>query len=191
MQLSTWSQRGAIKIGTIFTLIILAAGGTYVLKQATSNPGDKTLEENQSDPEKALVYYLRTAYKYVHNEDGGTIADVERTVTKDDWKWFNENDSKIFASMDAVNSRAVLGADQNAILSRAVALRSLYDMGPDRPDNIILKKNIGPTSANFTVRKQGMTPESYTDYEVVVVKEEKFWKVKDFAGARTRISETQ
>lgn len=186
-------QRGASKIGTIASLAILFFGGLYVFNNAPKSPEEQLQKENQSDPEKALIYYLRTAYKYIHNEQpGGSITDVQRTVTKDDWQWFNDNDAKIFKQLDAVNSGSVLGADQKAAFSRIAVLHSLFDLGPDRPDDRIINRELGPERSVFTVRKiEGKTDDIYTDYKVEVVKEGKFWKVKDFGGARTRLDKMQ
>ena len=181
-------QRGGGKIGTIFSLIVIAGLAFYVFNPRESSD-EKQLKEKQETPEKALKYYLITAYKYNHNENpGGSLSDVQIAVTKDDWEWFNDNAQTIFSKEDMLDSAAVLGAEQNASRSRRIAMKTIFSRGPDHPGNEIMNRNLGPDKCVFTVRKKGETHEEYEDYKVEVVKEGKSWKVKDFAGGRNRIS---
>ncbi|MBN1868486.1 hypothetical protein JW916_14485 [Candidatus Sumerlaeota bacterium] len=179
--------------------VVVIAGVWFLFSSPSKTPDAQVQRDRQADPEKACVYYLETAYKFIHNEVGGNFDDVERAVTKEDWQWYMNNYDRIFKEGDSFNVSGATDPNVMAKVARRAVLEQVLESGPNRPDNQIVDRRIGDNNAVLTVRVPldvtGMidagieVPEedTYVDREVEVIKEGKFWKVRGFAGGRARI----
>ena len=179
------SSGAGAKASAIVFLACLLAGGYYVFTKAASGP-EAARSAALMAPESALKLYLRTAYKFMHEEGGVTLKDVEPCVTKEDWDWYNTNYGHIFG--DALRLKSAANPTEVKALGRIMAMRELLEYGPNREDCPIVNRQIGLDKCVFTLRKHLNDAGDYRDMDVALVKKGKYWKVEDFAGGRSFLS---
>jgi hypothetical protein len=180
-------QRGRVSVVTILLVLVLIGGVLYGIKNQPMAPGAKARSQNQKDPEKALKFYMATVAKFTLMQEGGSFQNVEMVVTKDDWNWFQQNYEAIFKAADFANISTGANPTEVDALAKRKVLTELIDIGPNREGSEIVSREIGPDKATFVVKKV-ITPTQSIDQKVEMVKEGKYWKMKDFGGGRQALS---
>ncbi len=175
-------------LNIIFWIMVLILAGVFISKKESNAPEAVKAREQasqQETPEGALALYLQVAYKFMHNEPGGKFPDVQRSVTKDDWAWYQKNKNNI--DSDPLSLKSGIDPTVAGAATNILALHILLSVGPNRPDNKTIKTQDNSDHVIFTVRKEDGFG-GHDDFDVRVVKEDNLWKVSGFAGGRAAYS---
>ena len=175
--------------GIIWILIIIIGG--FILFNNFLNPPPNETQKQQMEPDSAMMLYLKTAYKFTQDpqQNGGTPEALSKCVLDEDWEWFENNYKKL--DVDLFDLKSGINPSDADYLARIKVLNRLVESGPHRDDSKIVNSTVIGDKATLTVNEFVHTGdgEGYrTDYEVVLIKKGKYWKVKDFAGGRQKIS---
>ncbi len=179
-------------IGNIVFFAFLIGVGVYFAIGMMA-PSDDPIYSQQLDPESAMIIYLDHADGFIHN--ASTAGNVEKTITKGDWDWLQDNHEQIFADRDAIGLGSA--ADPTVVQhgGRLAVLSLLLKGGPNRKDAQIIETKLnGESNAELIVREKdfyGDGDYDYTDYRVRLVKEGKYWKVKDYATGKQALEGTR
>lgn len=180
------SKRGRISAIGILIIVVVGFAGYYIFTHPPKPKmtDNKLEEENQQTADGAMDFYLRSAYRYLHNESEGQLTELQTAMPKEEWDWFEANYATIFKEGDMLKVGDVLGADQNVALSRFVVLKSLLHAAPCQTDVEKLNRDeSNPGSVVYTLRQpDGLG--GFEDFTVEVVNTGKYWKVKAFECAR-------
>lgn len=172
-------------IGNIIFFAVAIGVIVFVVFGMTDNSDDPIFSK-QGDPESALRVYIDHADGFVH--DQATAGDIQKCVTKDDWEWLQANHESIFQSQDFANLSGASDPSQMIHASRLIVLKGLVEQGPCRKDCEIQRTTLsGDSNAEAVVRqKEFFGDGSFVQYDhrIYLVKEGKYWKVKDFGGGR-------
>ncbi len=163
-------------------VLILGVAGVFVYKFMFATPTDP-LRKQQMDPEGGMRAYLATVYGFLTNTK--SFYDIEKVVPKEDYEWFQKNYSQYFH--DTYNLRTGIDPNEGDAVAKIGVMREIIESGPDREHCEIVSKNIMDNQAELVVRQTMDQDVGYADYKVRLVREGKFWKVKDFAGGKLRI----
>ena len=174
--------------GIIWLVIIIIGGYIFINSVINAPPGE--IEAQQMDPESAMMLYLKTAHKFSQDptQKGGTPGLLSKCVPKEDWDWFEKNYKNL--DVDMIDLKSGINPQDADYLARIRVLSGLVESGPHRDDSKIVNKRIEGDKAILTVNEFIHTGggEGYrTDFEVILVKKGKYWKVKDFAGGRNKL----
>jgi len=162
-------------LATVFFLVVLALV-IYGMSQELTEVQQVMLE-----PEPALHQYLGTVYHFLHNEKGVNFQNVADLVVNEDMDWFEKNVENL--AQDPFNIKGGIDPVDGAVAERIVAFRNVLNGGPTRPDAQIMDKKLGDSVSTFTVKQMDALG-GETIYEVKLVKDGRFWKVKDFGGGK-------
>jgi len=169
-------------VSTILTLVVvLGIAGAFGYKFLVAPPSDP-IKREQLTPEGALKVYLKTGYDFLH--DQATMYDMQKCITKEDYIWFQDNYNNLHE--DTFNLSTGIDPTEADAVARISVMRRLIVGGIGVPDCTISDVNISGGQADLGV---GYTVEGY-DYsglKVQLVKEGRYWKVKDFAGGRASV----
>jgi hypothetical protein len=169
---------GRKSLSWIVTIIVLAVCGALGYNLATRGPTDPTLKEHLT-PEGGLKSYAKIAYDFQTKELDFNL--VGKVITQDDWTWFQDNYKNLHE--DFLNLSGGLHPMEGDAVARISVMRRLFSYGPSRYDIEIMNSNVSGNRAEFTVR-QLVEYGAKMEMKVEVVKEGKYWKMKDFGGAR-------
>jgi hypothetical protein len=113
------------------------------------------------------------------------IDELLNVVTKDDKKWYFDNQSKIYkATRGGFNE--LIGYQSTSTVEESVgAMMSLLEYCPSREDAIVEKEEIHGNTALVVVNQP--TRFGSRTYEVKLKKEGRLWKVDGFCGGRKAI----
>lgn len=172
-------------IGNI-AFFAVAIGVLVFVLVGISDDSDDPIRKMQGDPESAATIYIDRADGFIH--DQSPAGDIEKCVTKADWEWLQANHESIFQSQDFANLSAAADPSTMIHASRLVVLKGLVENGPCRKDCEIQSTTIvDDSNAQVIVRQKeffGDGGYSQYDHRMYLVKEGKYWKVKDFGGGR-------
>lgn len=139
------------------------------------------------DARSALVHVLGLTGQYVTGTNpDATFGRVLLCFSKSDRDWFEENYHK---DTSRLIKEAVLDPVSRARAAREVFFYAIACAMPNgKFVHTIQEKNVGPTRAEFHLIGTRYLPEGLgtidLEFDVVMVKEGKYWKGKDFFGAR-------
>ncbi len=175
-------------IGNIaFVVFVLAIIG-YALME-TSKPSDDPILNRQVDAKGALLAYIDTADGFMAGSR--TFEDLRKCVLKEDWDWFQDNNMSLYQQGDFAGISTGIDPTQAGFVARKTIMEMLLEEGPYRKDSVIMSGGeSGGTNAEFVVRKKETYPGGhnlYYDVKVRLVKDGKYWKVKDFGGGRAEV----
>jgi len=159
-------------------------------------PSDDPIRQRQLDPESALTVYIEKADDFRSFVPGPgarvTFADVQKTVTREDWDWYQDKYANIYA--DAGSDFGITDSiDPTAgeTIKRIVSLQGLQSAGPSRKDATIKEiRTNGDKAEAYVIEKDFSVAGGsvdYNQYRIDLIKEGKYWKVKDFAGGRAEV----
>jgi len=168
---------GKKALSWIITFAVVAVCGAVGYQLATRGPADPLLKE-QLTPEGGLKSYARTAYDFMTKDIDFNF--VKKVVTQDDWTWFQDNYKTLHE--DFFNLSGGLHPMEGEAVAKVSVMRRLFSYGPSRYDIEIVNSNVSGNRAEFTVRQ--VVEYGKMEMKVEVVKEGKYWKMKDYAGAR-------
>lgn len=175
------SKAGSI-LSWIVTAVVIAAA-VYQLTRPTNDP----VKIAQATAEGSAKLYLETAYQVIRGT--GAIGDIQNVVTKDDWQWFQDNYESLHKKGDAFSLSSAMDPSQAATLGRIVVMKQVLEHGPYGGCQLLSSKE-NETDAEFVYRKMdsyGSGQVIYTDCTLRLVKEGKYWKVKDLGGGRAHL----
>lgn len=162
----------------------------YVLYQIfCSSPSNPAERYQQSVPD-SIRYYLKTAHDYLAGGMGVYARDVMFCVTADDSWWFNHNYRAVAADREA--TMGTLTEGERKMDPAEMALRVLLRTGPTDPNAEI--KVVDPRLPLATVdvvqtyvsSEAGVPSSATRTFRVELVTEKGLWKVKGFAGGRSK-----
>ncbi len=181
---SEGSGKGKL-IGNIAFFAFLIGVGVYFAIEMMQ-PSDDEILSRQLDPASAMTVYLEHADGFIHAQS--LAGEVQKTVAKDDWQWLQDNHESIFAKYDAIGLQSAADPTVVMVGGRLAVLKMLLEGGPNRKDSVIVSTTeTSESTADLVVRQKifyGGGSYDYTDYKVRMVKEGKYWKVKDYAGGK-------
>ncbi len=159
-------------------LIVIGIGGAFVYKFVLSGPSDP-LRKAQLEPEGGLQMYLKHAYGYL--TDASSMYDLEKVIPKEDYDWFQNNYSDLF--QDTFDLRSAIDPNAGDAVARKSAMRQILSYGPNRESCPVISKKVADNTAEFVVQKR-LDDGTLYNCTVNLVREGKYWKVKDFAGGK-------
>lgn len=173
------SPKKSTLFSTITTIaLILGIGGAFFYKIFLAKSTDP-IKKEQSTPEGAFNIYAKTTYGFLH--DQFTFYDIEKCVTKEDYKWFQANYDNLY--QDAFKLRSGIDPNEGDAVARISVMRDLIMSGISGSGATVVSSNVQDNRAELTVQFRSDEGDTYST-KVQVVKQGRYWKVKDFAGGR-------
>lgn len=172
-------------VSTILTvLFVLGIAGAFVYKFFIAAPTDP-VKKAQMDPEGALQNYLKTTYEYMH--DTATLFDIQKLVPKEDYEWFQANYNSHYEDPISLGT-SINPSDADAV-ARKTVMRDIIEASIWASSCIVDNKAVQDTMAELDVHYDATTQyrQGYVRAKVQLVREGKYWKVKDFAGGRAAL----
>ena len=178
----------------VIWIIILVVGAYFVVTNFL-NTQVYEYQEKQKDPENAMKFYLKTTNRFIQDfaQKGGTFDDLYNCVLREDWDWYDSNykqlldDLNIFVHKDLYSKLASGDAET---MGRWEVLKYTLKLGPHFEGSTVINKRIEGNKAVLTIQELTSKEDGenhYENYEVTLIKKGKYWKVKDFAGGRSKV----
>jgi rhodanese-related sulfurtransferase len=160
---------------------IVAICAWWGYKLATKGPSDPILKE-QLTPEGAMKVYAENASDFLTKDIDFNF--IRKVILKDDWDWFQDN-YKSFHE-DTFNLSKGLHPMEGEAVAKVLVMRRILSSGPHRKDCEIINVNTSGNRSEITLR-QLVQQGTKVEMKVEVIKEGKYWKMKDFGGGRQMI----
>jgi hypothetical protein len=109
------------------------------------------------------------------------MYDLEKVIPKEDYEWFQNNYSTLFN--DAFDLRSAIDPNAGDAVARKSVMRQILSYGPNRESCPVISKKVADNTAEFVVQKR-LDDGTLYNCTVNLVREGKYWKVKDFAGGK-------
>jgi|GEM_PF-5473309 len=165
-------------VSWIVTIVILAALGVFAYKKATAPPSDPILIAQQSS-EGALKIYAQHADDFLTKDIDFNY--IKKCVTKEDYQWFQDNYKRL--NEDFLNISGGLHPVTGDALARVKVMRAIVKRGPHRKDIEIIEVNESGNGSEILIR-QLASLKTKEEFKVRLIKEGKYWKMRDFGGGR-------
>lgn len=167
-----------IIIGVILIALFLTYG-KHMKQQKTTG-----MAAQMRTPADAAMLYIKMVRQVKNlNPDNLGVGNLLQTVSKDDKKWFMDNQSKIYqATRGGLNQ--FLGYNPGSTVEESVgAILAVIEGSPDREDAQIVSQREEGNRAVLEI-EQGTAYGGSLHYTMELKKEGGLWKVDGFCGAR-------
>ncbi len=178
---------GGLSAGTIAFIVFIVAIIGYFTYEAI-RPSDDPILSRQLDSKEALIAYIEQADGFM--ADRSTFEDIRKCVTEEDYDWFQNTADGLFKKGDIYGLSTAADPTVMAAVARRTVMEMLLQEGPYRKDSVILEGSESGDTAQYKVRKKEIYSDGYTlyyDVKVYLVKQGRYWKVKDFGGGRAEV----
>lgn len=172
---------GWVVIGILLVGVFLFGG-----KELKKMQEGGELSDELKTPETTARYYAKMAGIITSGQL--KVNDLLAAVTKDDKKWFLDNQDKIYDSCQGdLNKFIGYNAPSGGQVEKAAfAIMHVLSSSPQREDVLLTVTSNDGKKATVEA-KQGNAYGTFRNYEMELVKEGKVWKVSGFCGARAEI----
>lgn len=172
----------------LILLALLLGGGAAIAWRLAQPSSDPILQGLSGSPREAMETYLGVADDFYFGR--ASLWDIQKVLTSEDYRWFQDNATSIFTAMDPLNIAGAINPTDAAAASRTMVMRHLLEQGPHKRSAVILDVQDHGDTAVLRVRQ----PEARTDgtpytvtSRVTLVREGRYWRMKDIGGGRAAV----
>lgn len=189
---------GAMAMVKSFAPIILILGVVAWVFLKPSNSPDAQLARaaaaEQATADGAFTFYKKAAQANLNAVGMAESSRLEKAIPEEDWTWFQDNYSRI--SQDLFNVGGAIDPTAAKAIQKIDALKTLISAGSYHDKDEVLEKNEEGNTATYLIAKYDIElsrefalsgEDGRERIEVKIVKIGDTWKVKDFAGGKTKV----
>ena len=178
-------------------LVMLGIVGWWVFLKPSNSPDAqraRAAAAEQATADGAFEFYKKAAQANINAVSMAESSRIENAIPEEDWTWFQDNYSRI--SEDPFNVGGAIDPIAATAIKRIDALKMLISAGSYHDKDEILEKNEEGNTATYLIAKYDIElsrefalsgEDGRERIEVKIVKIGDTWKVKDFAGGKTKV----